>query len=571
MTASTPIRLYLLGALFLGCAFVLVYRLYSYQIVQHDYYRRLANQEHRETITVVPSRGSIYDTNANPLALSVSLDALQVVGRDVPDPQAAALALSPALEMPPGDILARIDPQSQRAVTIQAGLPSSTADRVRDAIRDKNLSGVALVQAPVRQYPEGSIAAQVLGYIGRDREGLAGLEYYFENELAGEPGTIETEVDITRQELILARRVVKPPREGTDIVLTLDRYVQRVLERELAEGVRANEATGGTIIVMDPATGGILGMASYPTYSVSDPMVFREEEQALHKSVAVTNQYEPGSVMKLVTMAGGLDAGAVTPTTKVNDRGIITFPGTTMTVKNWDLGHNGIIDMTEVLIKSSNIGTYFVADKLGRERFYQNLSSFGFGQPTGVELPGEVPGMMRTPASDGWTIVDLVTNGFGQGIAVTPLQMLTAIAAIGNDGVLLRPTLVKQFVRDDGVQVPEPHAVRRVVSAETAKTLRDMMVAVIEQPTLQPHRIPGYRIGGKTGTADFAATGGYNTSKTYASVVSLLPADKPRLAILIRIDAPKALYGGTVAMPILKRVGQDLLAYYRIPATTDGR
>jgi cell division protein FtsI/penicillin-binding protein 2 len=471
--------------------------------------------------------------------------------------------------VPPGDILARIDPASQRAVTIRAGLPAAVADRVRDVVREKNLNGIFLEQAPARQYPEGSIAAQVLGYLGNDRDGLAGLEYYFEDELAGEPGTIDTELDITRQELILARRVVKPPREGTDLVLTIDRFVQRVLERELAEGVRQNEATGGTIIAMDPSTGGIVGLASYPTYTLADPMVFRPEEQTLHKAVAVTNQYEPGSVMKLVTMAAGLEAGAVTPTTVVNDRGLISFPG--VAIKNWDGGGNGVIDMTTVLIKSSNIGTYFVAERLGKERFYQFMSAFGFGQPTGVELPGEVPGTMRTSSSEGWSVVDLATNGFGQGIAVTPLQMLTAIAAIGNDGVLMRPTLVKEFVREDGVRRPEPHAVRRVVSAEAARTLREMMVAVIEQPTLQPHRIPGYHIGGKTGTADFVSTGGYNTSKTYASVVALLPADKPKLAILIRIDAPKALYGGTVAVPILKRVGQDLLAYYRIPATADGR
>ena len=569
MTASPRARLYLLGALFLGCAFVLVYRLYSFQFVQHDYYRSLANQEHRETITVVPKRGALLDVNGNPLALSVSLDAVQVVGKDVKDPPATALALAQALEMNPGDILARIDPGSNRAVTVQAGLPAAVADRVRDVVRDRDLYGVSLIQAPARQYPEGSIAAQVLGYLGNDRDGLAGLEYYFEDELAGEPGTIDTELDITRQELILARRVVKPPREGTDLILTIDRFVQRVLERELAEGVRQNEGTGGTIIAMDPATGGILGMASYPTYTLADPMTFRPEEQTLHKSVAVTNQYEPGSVMKVITMAAGLEAGVVTPTTTMHDGGIISFPG--VAIRNWDHGANGAITMTQVLIKSSNVGTYFVAERLGRERFYQFLSQFGFGQPTGVELPGEVPGTMRTPASQGWSVVDLATNGFGQGIAVTPLQMLTAIAAIGNDGVLMRPTLVKEFVREDGVQRPEPHAVRRVVSPETARTLRQMLVEVIDQPTLQPHRIPGYQIAGKTGTADFVTTGGYNTSKTYASVVALLPADKPRIAILIRIDAPKALYGGTVAVPILKRVGQDLLAYYRIPTTADGR
>jgi cell division protein FtsI (penicillin-binding protein 3) len=569
MTSSPRARLYLLGALFLGCAFVLVYRLYSFQVVQHEHYRQRATAEHRETKTVLPRRGSILDANGNPLALSVSLDAVQVVGKEIKDPRQTAELVARALELPPDGVLALIDPESQRAVTIRSGLPAAVADRVRELIEAGKVPGVSLSQAPARQYPEGSIAAQVIGYLGNDRDGLAGLEYSFEEELAGTPGTIETETDVERREIILARRVVTPPREGTDITLTLDRYVQRVIERELAEAVRQNEAAGGMILVMEPATGGILGMASYPTYTLSDPMVFKPEEQALHKAVAVTNQYEPGSVMKLVTMAAGLDLGVVGPNTLVNDTGEIRFPG--VTIKNWDLGANGTISMTDVLVKSSNVGTNFVAEKVGREQLYRYLHAFGFGQPTGVELPGEVAGTVRTHTTPGWSVVDLATNSFGQGIAVTPLQMLAAIAAIGNDGVLMRPTLVKQLDRHDGVRRPEPHAVRRVVSAETARTLRDMMVTVLEQPALQAHRIPGYRNGGKTGTADTVTVGGYDTKKTFASVVGLLPADAPRLAVLIRIDGPKAMYGGTVAAPVLKRVGQDLLHYYRIAPTGDGR
>jgi cell division protein FtsI/penicillin-binding protein 2 len=326
---------------------------------------------------------------------------------------------------------------------------------------------------------------------------------------------------------------------------------------------------------MEPSTGSILGMTNFPTYAVSDPMVFKDGEEMLHKAVNVTNQYEPGSVMKLVTMAGALELGLVTPTTVVMDNGIVTFQNARgqapTTIKNWDLRANGPITTTEVLVRSSNVGTYQVAQMLGKTELYKFFDLFGFGQKTGVQLPGEVPGTIRTPDDPAWSVVDLATNAFGQGIAVTPLQMLNAVATIGNDGVLMRPTIVKEIDGPDGTHKIEPQRVRQVISAETARKLREMMVTVYEQPALMSNRIPGVKVAGKTGTADFPTNLGYTTGKTFASIVALMPADKPRLAVLIRLDAPEAMYGGTAAAPVLKRVGSELAAYYRIPTTNNGR
>lgn len=571
-------RIFLLGALFLGCAFLLVYRLYEFQWLQREKYREQATRNYERTIEVPAQRGSIFDAQGNPLAVTIQLDAVSVTGKDLKEPKKAeqtALALSALLGMPAIDVFNLIDPNRDDPVTIKDQLPAAVADRIRDAIDNGALPGVTVEPRPVRQYPEGPIASPILGFLGRDREGLAGLEWYFESELAGAPGLIETEVDTTDKEIILARRIVQPPRDGTDLILTLDRWVQRMLERELAEAVRANKASGGLILVMEPSTGGILGMTSYPTYAVSDPMVFRQGEDALHKAVSVTNQYEPGSVMKLVTMASALELGSVTPNTMVNDNGIVTFqngrgrPPTT--IKNWDLRANGTISATEVLVRSSNVGTYQVAQRVGPAELYRFFNLFGFGERTGIQLPGEVPGTVRMPDDPAWSVVDLATNAFGQGIAVTPLQMLNAVAAIGNDGVLMRPTIVKQMDGPDGPRRPEPQQIRRVISADAARTLREMMVTVIEQPALIPHRIPGIQVAGKTGTADFPTDLGYNTGKTFASIVALLPADRPKLAILIRLDAPEAMYGGTAAAPVLKRVGSELATYYRISATTNGR
>ncbi len=558
--SGTPrARLYLLGALFLGCASILSYRLYTYQYIDHDRYRRLATDEHRETTQVPAHRGAFLDSNGNPLATTVMFDAVEIIGKDVSQPEATAVALSRALETPAGDVLAKIDRASNRPVIVRDRLPSAIAERVAAL----QLDGVLLAQVAARQYPEGSIAAQVLGFVGKDNKGLAGLEYYFDDELAGQPGTIDTEHDSGGQ-LVLARRIVTPARDGTDIVLTLDRYVQRAAERELGEAVRQNKAIGGIIIVMEPASGAILGMASLPAYTLSDSIVPKPEEEHLYKAVPVTNQYEPGSVMKLVTMAAGLEQRAVTPTSTVDDRGVAYYGPTA--IRNWDQRANGVITMTDVLVRSSNIGAQYVAQRVGRDGFYRNLAAFGFGQLTGVELPGEVPGAVRTPNSPSWSPVDLATNSFGQGIAVTPLQMLAAVATIGNDGVLMRPTLIKAMMADGELRPSEPRVARRVISPETARTLRDMMVTVMDQPALQQNRIPGYRIAGKTGTADLPTNLGYTSGKTFASIVALLPAEQPRLAVLIRIDAPEALYGGLVAAPVLKRLGQDLLAYYRIPA-----
>ncbi len=363
-------RMALLGALFLGCTVLLVYRLYTFQWLERDKYTEAASEAHQRKIDVPARRGSIYDANGNPLALTIQLDALTVIGKNATRPEVTAQALAPLLEMSPADITAKINPDRGDPVTIKDHLAAGVSDAIAAEIERSQLRGLDLVPRPVRQYPEGSIAPQILGFIGTDRDGLAGLEYSEEDELKGASGQIETETDITRQELILARRVVNPPRDGSDLVLTLDRYVQRTVERELAEAVRANKASGGLIMVMDPTTGAILGIASSPTYTISDPMVVNSGEEMFQKAVAVTNQYEPGSVMKLVTMSAAIELGIVTPSTIINDNGIISFQNGTgkppTTIKNWDLRANGPISITEVLIRSSNVATAQVAQRVGK-------------------------------------------------------------------------------------------------------------------------------------------------------------------------------------------------------------
>ena len=558
-------RLHLLSALFLGVGLVLAYRLFNLQVVEHQRYVELARAGRFQQHAIPARRGALLDANGHPLAMTVLYDGVEVAGAEVKDPAATSAALASLLEMRPEEILARIDPDSKVLQPLKQRLPSAAAAEVEEL----RLPGVYLRQQPVRVYPEGSIAAQVIGFVGRDSEGLAGVEFSLDELLAGTPGVVQSERDAEGNELAFGHRVLVEPRQGADLVLTIDRFVQRLAERTLAESVVANKAIGGQILVMEPASGAILAMASWPTYNLTEDERFKPGQENLYKTVQVTNQYEPGSVMKPITMAAGLEERLVTPDTKVNDTGLIEIGGAVL--RNWDFRANGTITMTEVLIRSSNIGTQHVSGLLGAERFYQYMDAFGFGQLTGVSLPGEVPGTVRTPAEQGWSRVDLATNSYGQGIAVTPLQMLTAISAIANDGVRMKPRIVREIRRNGRGEPVQPEQVRRVVSPAAARTLTEMLVKVLEQPALEQHRIPGYRFAGKTGTADFVTASGYTSGKTYASVTAFGPLPEPRFALLVRLDAPEAIYGGVVAAPVMKRLAEELVTYYRIPASAPAR
>lgn len=551
--------------MFLGVGLLLGYRLFNLQVGEHDRYDAIAQEERLQQTTLPARRGAVLDTNGNPLAVSVQYATVEVVGADVTDPATTAAQLAPLLELRPQEILTRIDPRSRLLRPIKSGLPSAVAVQVEEL----RLPGIFQRQVPARVYPEGSLAAQVLGFVGRDSEGLAGIEFSMDEALTGKPGLVQAERDTEGNELPFGQRVLVEPEQGADLVLTIDRFVQRLAERTLAEAVASNKASGGQILVMEPKTGAILAMASWPTYNLTDEDRFKPGQEALYKTVQVTNQYEPGSVMKAVTMAAGLEERLVTPSTKVNDTGLVEIGGAIL--RNWDFRANGPITMTEVLIRSSNIGAQSVSGLLGPDRFYRYIDAFGFGRPTGVNLPGEVAGTVRTPADVGWSRVDLATNAYGQGIAVTPLQMLAAISTIANDGLRMKPRIVREIRRAGRVEPVPPEPIQQVVSPETARTLTEMMVAVLEQPALEPHRVAGYRFAGKTGTADFPTNLGYTSGKTYASIVAFGPLPDPRFSVLIRLDAPEAIYGGVVAAPVLKRLLEEMLSYYRIPATVPVR
>jgi cell division protein FtsI/penicillin-binding protein 2 len=562
LSRAGQIRMALVCALFVGCTIVLIWRLYTFQVVDTNHYQQLADDERHAQIPIIPSRGALLDTNGNPLAVSVRYDSVYVLGSLVGSNDKAdklAATLSPILEMPAADIRGQIDLTNGHPVVLKSRVPSAVAGQVQQL----TLPGAYLDKEPIRQYPEGSLAAQILGFVGKDFVGLGGLELSYQEELAGTPGVIDTEKDTGGQEIALGRRLLTPPVQGSDLVLTLDRYVQRSSERLLNQAVLDNKALGGLILVMEPGTGNILAAANNPTFSLTADQIYDPNQASLYKAKMVTDQYEPGSTLKTITMSSAIDHGIVTPSTTMNDTGVVSVGGAV--IHNWNGAGNGTSTMTEILIHSSNVGMTWVSGQLGADYEYANFARFGFGQLTGVRLPGEVAGTLRTNQDPDWTRVDQATNAFGQGIAVTPLQLLQAVSVFANDGKLVRPRLVRAIRGPNGIQDLAPDVERQVISSTTAHTMLQMMVAVHEQEALKPYRVPGYHIAAKTGTADTPTNLGYNTALTVGSLVALFPAEAPRFAVLIRLDGPEKLYGGVVAAPVLQQLAQELLTHYRVP------
>jgi cell division protein FtsI/penicillin-binding protein 2 len=557
-------RLGVVIVLLLIAALGLVGRLAHLQLASHGEYQEQAQDEHRGSLVLNPRRGAILDRNGYPLAASV--DAYDVlvdsqVWNDPTQAQQRAEALANVLNRPPQDILDDLSTSITREVTVGRGLDYQGSQRVEDL----GLPGVRLARTFRRVYPEGNLAASLVGFIGRDKVGLSGLEADYDRDLSGAAGSLSYERDGLGNKIAHGYSSQVPPEPAADIILTIDRYMQRLAERELDATVEQHEAEGGTIIIMDPRTGAILAMASRPSFDLTDLDLSDESKMDLYRNRAITDLYEPGSVFKTVTMAGALDAGLVSPESVYVDEGVARISG--WTIVNWDLGAHGTQTATEILVKSLNTGAVWLSELLRPDRFYDYVYRFGFGQLTDIGLSGEAAGQFRTPADDGWAEVDMATNSFGQGVNVTPLQMVTAISAIANDGELVQPYVVQEIRRGEQREVFEPQEVRQVITAEAANTLTHMMDAVVDGITaIYAISVPGYRVAGKTGTASISVPGGYKEDAYIASFAGFVPSDDPVLAMLVKIDEPKDVpWGSAVCAPVFARLAQSILNYLKVP------
>jgi len=436
-------------------------------------------------------------------------------------------------------------------------------------VRELGLSGVRLLEAPQRVYPEGNIAAQLLGYVGQDNTGITGLESDLNAILGGSEGSLTYERDGLGREIAIGDRVETPPLPGGNVVLTIDRYIQRLAEQELDKAIKQHEAAGGTIIIVQPSTGEILAMASRPTFDITKPDLSGESVVALFRNRAITDAYEPGSVFKLFTMAAALDAGLVSPGTSWYDNGRLDFGE--WTIRNWDNSTNGSQTVQDILTKSLNTGAAWLSDLCGPDVFYDYVGRFGFGVATTSGLSGEVAGTVRSPTTDpvNWAQVDMATNSFGQGLSATPLQVAMAVAAIANNGTLMKPQFVKEVAGPVETQIMAPVAVRQVISPESARTLLDMMGVVANNTSRNLLDVQGYRVGGKSGTANIGdPDGGYKPSTYVSSYAGVAPLDNPQIAVLVKIDEPKDVPWGTVvAAPAFDHIAEQVLAYLKVPPT----
>jgi cell division protein FtsI/penicillin-binding protein 2 len=537
---------------------VVAQHLYWYQVHDQANLYQAAEEVHEERRQIPPERGALLDTDGYPLAVTVSYEALWVYRPYIRDPQQTATTLAALVELPADDVLRVIQSADREWKLVKNGLAAAAASRIRDA----DLPGTDLRPTRIREYPEGSLAAQVLGFVGVDGSGLSGLELTLDDELNGKQGLLITERDTEGREIVLARKQLLPAQGGADVVLTLNRNLQRDAERILADAVRQNKGTGGVIIVMDPASGSILALASQPTFVLGPDMELRPGTEALLKPAFVTDTYEPGSILKLMTVAAAIEEGVVNANTPYFDSGVAIVDG--VPIRNWDGRGYGTVTVRQILQFSLNTGAQWVAGQLGADRFYRYLDAFGFGHPTGIPLNGEAGGFYRTPDDGRWSRTDLATNAYGQSITATPLQVIAAVASLANGGVRMQPRLVAETRGPAGNRANPPRSAQRVVSETTAAAMLDMMQSVWEQPSLQANHIRGYTLAAKSGTADIAGPGGYN-GKTYASFVGLGPMPRPRFAVLARIDQPETTWGGTAAAPVVRQVFESIFNQYKIP------
>ncbi|MBN2032172.1 MAG: transpeptidase family protein [Deltaproteobacteria bacterium] len=551
-------RIYLVTAFFVGSLGIILARAYQLQVLRKEKLTSIALSGYRDIVKLPPKRGTIYDRKGRELALTVEVESIFVHPRHVQDKSQAAKDLAAALGTPMRKTLDVL--KSERSfVWLER---KATPDKVA-AVKALGIDGVGFTTEARRYYPGKEIAGHVLGFAGEDNQGLEGLEKQFDSFLKG------SVLDLVQMRDALGRpfsmsRPVQEDRQIRDIVLTIDKDIQYTTEQALGRAVQETSAKSGHSIVVDPETGEVLAMAVIPLYN---PNVFWEHQPFHWRNRAVTDSYEPGSTIKAYLAAAALDSGLVSPDTKFFcEHGEYKVGGSR--IRDHNRKGYGYLSVNEIITYSSNIGAVKIGERIGYKRFTEYLKRFGFGEKTGIELPGETAGFIR-PHKEAKEI-DKATTYFGQGMTVNSLQVAMATAAIANGGKLMRPYLLKE-VREPGgrvIEKTEPHVVRKVLSAEAARlSTRILESAVGETGTGFPAAISGYRVAGKTGTAQKVDLGTkrYSDKNYVALFVGFAPADRPRMLMVVVLDEPeKKKYGGLAAAPVFREVGAWAMNRFQI-------
>lgn len=569
-SASDNLRVRLLLAMTIVMMGVLVLRLYSLQIVAHAKYQAIAENQHEFTQQLLPDRGEIFlknETERYPLAVNQDVSMAFMVPKEVVDKDETAVRLSQALGLDKSLILSKLSDPEDMYEILKKKLGQDEVGQVKEL----KLPGVYLQAEKFRLYPGNELASQLVGFVGSDGDvniGRYGLEAFWEERLRGESGSLRQEGDSRGRWISIADRDFKEAKNGDSLLLTLDYRLQYETEKILRETVEKHKADSGTAIVMDPHTGRVLAMANFPDFNPNE--FGRTEEMKLFANPAVSSTFECGSVFKPITAAIALDDGKIEPDTTYTDRGSVLEAG--YTIKNSEEKVYGLQTMTQVLESSVNTGAIHMEKVVGNKNFREYVRRFGFGEKTGIDLPAEAEGNLKNLDNARQTI-NFYTASFGQGIAVTPLQVLNAFATMANGGNLMKPQIVEKIIHADGSEEEiVPQVVRRVITEDTSRKIGRMLRSVVVNGHGKRADVPGYLVGGKTGTAQVAKSGakGYEDNLTIGSFVGYAPIDDPQFAILVKIENPKDVqWAESTAAPAFGRIMKKALEYYRIEPTEE--
>ena len=557
MAKLSKTRLFIIFSFFLLALLCLWIKLGILQIFKSSQCTALWQNQSNFMIELQPMRGRIVDAKGHEYALDLRLDSLYANGRIMKNKPAVADKLSGILGMDRARILKLLS-RDKQFVWIARKLSPVKAE----AIAALKVEGLDFVKESLRVYPKAAAASQLVGFTDVDSNGLEGIERYYNSFLKGARGWKMGLKDAKQRELVSKEVEMVPPVDGFNVHVTLDEVIQSMADKELAETCKKYNALGGSIVVMDPKTGDVLAMATAPTYDLNDA---RNSKTETRRNRPITDLFEPGSVFKGITLASILENKVFPLTEKFDcERGSWAVAGKVL----HDVHGSGVLTFREVIERSSNIGTVKGALRLGGQKLYETIRRFGFGDKTGIGLPGEISGVVPHPKS--WSRSSIINIPIGQGVAVTPIQLVTAFGAIANDGLVMKPRIVSTIDDSEGrvIQNFEPEETRRVLSKETALQVRSVLEGAVSRGTGKKAAVPGFKAAGKTGTAQKIVNGHYSHDKFFASFVGFVPYDEPRLVICISIDEPHpVIFGGEVAAPAFSRLAGSILAYWQIART----
>lgn len=505
-------------------------------------------------------RGDIYSHDNSPLVINQPSYLVYAEPQLITDKKNTGKILSEYLKIEEASIAAKIETTSSKWISLKDNLNSD----LMIALKQKKLSGIGFLEENSRYYPEGSMSSHLLGFVGKNHngspQGYFGLEGYYNEQLKGKPGFIKEEKDAIGNPILSGDRQIIPPIDGYNLHLSLDKTVQYLVESKLSQALNKYGAKAGTVTVMDPFTGEIKAIASLPSYDLSRRL---EYDQSIYKNPVINSSYEPGSTFKILVMAAALNEGKILANDTFNETGSINIGK--YNIKTWDNKYHGQIKMAEILQYSSNVGMVFIQEKLGSGKLIEYFKNLGVGSLIGVDLEDESTPDMRP--ENKWYQIDYATASFGQGIAVTPMQMIRMASSIANGGKLITPHLVTKITNSHGKIINFPsYPQKNIFKKETSSIVTEMMTQAVEKGETKFLKPMGIRVAGKTGTAQIPIAGHYDTQKTIASFVGFFPSEKPKIIMLVTLQEPTSSpWGSETAAPLFFSIAKDLIAYYNIP------